>query len=93
MREKLNTLVRPQTADSTEHKEECNQLRNRWENMVKAETRLLEKICRMDIEEINDAYYKDWVDHTDEFNDIIYSLRARAFLVKTIHEILWQGIN
>lgn len=92
VREMINSVVRPQTVDEPVPKEiTSDELRMQWDNMIKKELDMMEKICRMDICEINNDYYQNWSSHTDDFNDLIYSLRARAVLIKMIHEILWQN--
>lgn len=92
VKERLSAFVKPQSTDDPMSKEkEAGALKSCWDRMIRCEIEMMGKICRMDVAEINYGFYKNWAKHTDDFNDLIYSLRARAILVKMIHEVLWQN--
>lgn len=92
VKELLSTLVKPPTGDDTSDARQLEiNLKSFWNNLLKKEEEVLDKICLLKVDDIDESYYKNWVNHTDDFNDLIYSLRARAILIKMLHEILWQN--
>jgi len=88
----LSSLVKAPTADSKENDINANQkLRDFWKKLLEKEKEILDKITSIQASDVvGGTYFQQWADHKDEFDDLMYSLRARVFLLNILYKILIQ---
>jgi len=88
----LSSLVKPPTVDSNESDINVSaNLRDFWNKLIEREKELLNRITSIKASSIVEGtYFHQWADHKDDFDDLIYSLRARVFLANLIYKIIKQ---
>jgi len=92
IKDTLSSLVKPTTVDSNESDiNVSNNLRDFWNRLIEREEELLNRITSVQATSVVEGtYFHQWADHKDDFDDLIYSLRARAFLANLIYKIIKQ---
>lgn len=88
----LSSLVKPPAVDSNEYDINVSEnLRDFWNKLIEREEELLNRITSIQASSVVEGtYFHQWADHKDDFDDLIYSLRARVFLANLIYKIIKQ---